>query len=100
MGKRVTIALAVFAFLAMLLMAYVAGYVWLGERSDWRGARVSVAPGKRLVRFPEIVRVYPYQWLATAFRPAGRIEGRLVGAEVDVQAKGEPPDIRTLDIAD
>jgi hypothetical protein len=93
--------LAALAVLSLLLAVYVAGYLWLGERLDWRAGliRISNAPGKRVTRLPEIIRTYPYQWLATAFKPAGRIEQRLIGRLVDVQAKGERPDIWVEDIA-
>lgn len=93
-------ALTVLAVLILLLAGYVAGYLWLGERLDWRPTliRISLAPGKKVTRLPDIIRTYPYQWLATAFKPAGRIEEQLVGRQVDVQTKGEQPDIRIDDL--
>ena len=92
--------LAVLAILILLLAVYLAGYFWIGERLDWRPTliRISLAPGKKVTRLPDIIRSYPYQWLATAFKPAGRIEEQLIGRQVDVQTKGEQPDIWIDDV--
>ena len=57
--------------------AYATGYFWLGIRTDWK----SRASGKIAV----IERSYGSSWLAEAFRPAGWIEQKASGVEVDVR---------------
>ena len=58
--------LAVLVVVVAPLGLYVGGYFWLSNPSNWA---------------PEIVldRVYPYQWLATIYKPAGDIEQRVSG---------------------
>jgi len=84
MGKRLTTALAILAVLAVLMGAYTAGYVSLGERSDWH-----VDHPLSLLRAanggPDLIRrVYPQQWLATIYLPAGWVEEQLLGIDVEV----------------
>ena len=75
MGKRLTLALAVFALVAVLLGTYVAGYLWLGEREDWPSDEV----GDEVT-----VRLYHREWQATVFRPAGTIESLASGVKVRI----------------
>lgn len=73
MGKRLTIALAVFALIAVPLAAYVGGYFWLGDFYS------AVRPAGRLF----IVREYPHRWQAQAFIPAARLEALIGGDGID-----------------
>ena len=57
--------------------AYATGYFWLGNRTDWK----SRASG----RLEAIEKSYGNPWLATIFRPAGWVEQRMCGIEVDVR---------------
>jgi len=79
MGKRLTIALAVFASLAVTLGAYVAGYFWLGVQRDLIHSVGYPKPGDPSVS----TRIYPQRWMATAFHPAAKIEGWLRGIEAE-----------------
>ena len=72
MWKRLTIALAVFAFLAVLLGAYVAGYFWLGRYDRLPILRPSGPPAAN-------IRFYPTKFWAAMFRPAARVETRITG---------------------
>lgn len=74
MGKKITVALAVFASLAALVGTYTAGYLWLGEVQYWAGGS--------LQRPPTAYRIYSQPWIATVFRPAAKLESWLRGAEV------------------
>ena len=65
--------------LLLLLGVYTAGYFWLGSRNDWK----SKATGAIVT----IERSYGQRWLAILFRPAGWIEQRIRGVEVDVRAE-------------
>jgi hypothetical protein len=61
--------------LAMLGTAYVGGYFWLGQRYD--GDETAF-------------RVYPQQWMATAFEPAARFETWLTGVQTTPQHLSSP----------
>jgi len=85
MGKRLTLALAVLAVVAVLLGTYAAGYFLLCERQDWYAAGsdtllkdVPIGP------LATIERTYPRQWLAVICRPAGQLEEWLRGTDVEV----------------
>jgi hypothetical protein len=71
MGKRLTIALAVFALVAVLSEAYVGGYFWLGDREefDWQGEEY-------------VSRRYSSALLMKAYWPMSQIETRLIGIKV------------------
>src|SRR6187549_168762 len=71
-GKRLTIALVVFALVAVLLGTYVGGYFWLGRAVYWSNGGVSIA------------RFYPQEWIARSYEPASRVEGWIRGAQVTV----------------
>ena len=73
-GKSLTIALGVFALLAVLLGTYTAGYCWLGRRLEG----TTSGPGPTRV----IVRRYGHEWQVKAFWPISRIEAALRGDEV------------------
>jgi hypothetical protein len=83
-GRFATIALAVFALLALILGAYVGGYFWLGECD-----RFSVN------NTPYCQRLYGSDWLVALFTPAGQIETVLRGEIVDVTT--QPSLARYLD---
>jgi len=77
MGRRLTIALALFAFLAVLLGTYVAGYLGLADTFEHYDLTVSSQPYK-------LDRIYSQRWLREGFRPAGKVEHWLRGIEVEV----------------
>jgi len=83
MGKRLTIALAVFAILAVLLGTYTAGYLLLPTTYYWY-ASGSATTSSPTPGFPlaTVHRIYREQWMATAFLPAASVEGWLRGVEV------------------
>jgi hypothetical protein len=74
MGKRLTLALASLAFVAVLIGAYVGGYVSMG---------------KHFYRRTSAFREYPHQWQVIAYEPAAWIEGKLRGTEVRVIWAGD-----------
>ena len=76
LGKRLTIALAVFALVVMPLAIYTAGYFWLGQ--------VSELPPVFSSQPPLTKRVYPRQWIATIYGPAGRLEAKCRGIRVEI----------------
>ena len=75
-ARYVTAGLAAFAFLAVLLGAYAAGYYRLGVSREAERSRDGEPD--QLVR----VRFYDAQWQATLFRPATSIEELITGNEV------------------
>jgi hypothetical protein len=78
MGKRITIVLAVFALLALLLGTYAGGYLCLSTRYDLPGWGWNGPPEDA----PDIVRWYPEDWQVIAFQPAARAESSLRGKRV------------------
>ena len=81
MGKRVTIALAVFALIVVPLSIYTAGYLFLGNRAevyDYQGT-LPVA----------VYRIYPQRWMKAVYQPAGGVEQWLRGIEVEVSWERE-----------
>lgn len=79
MGKRLTVALAIFALVAVPLAIYVAGYFLLGERNDFHHSGGGNPTGTMTIQ-----RTYPQQWMAVIYRPTGRVEKWARGAGVDV----------------
>jgi hypothetical protein len=74
MGKPLTIALALFALVAIPLGAYVGGDFWLGE-----------AFGYFVVNKDQpysIERDYDHLWQRDIFQPAAKVEGWVRGIEV------------------
>jgi hypothetical protein len=63
----------------LLIAAYVAGYFWLGKFSV---TGKFAAPGGVPPPGTTVIRVYPFEWLAWIYRPAGDVEERLRGDEV------------------
>lgn len=59
-GRRVTMALAIFALIAVPLGAHVLGYFWLGERMDYHHSGAGAATGSMTIE-----RTYTYEWMAT-----------------------------------
>lgn len=95
MGKRLTLALAVFALIVIPLAIYTAGYFCLPENVYWfidGCAQTSPVPG---IEVQTIERQYPQLWMVTAFRPATKLEGWLRG--VEVQATWRDPILRGLE---
>ena len=84
MGKRLTVALAVFAFLAVLLGTYTLGYFWLGKYVE-----LDLSDSARPAGVVLIERVYPQQWMKVAFRPAAKAENWLRGVLVVVTCSGD-----------
>ena len=76
--------LAVLAIVMVMLGAYVAGYFWLGERSDWHVDHV-ISLARAAHGGPDLIRrSYHQRWLATIYTPAGLAEGQLLGVDVEV----------------
>jgi len=97
MGKRLTVTLAVFAFVAVLLGAYTTGYLLLGELNYWSSDGVGrfdrVVPGMTIV-----ARSYRQEWMTTVFQPAAKVDGWLRGVEVEVWWEETPrPTAEPLD---
>ena len=85
--------LAVLAIVLVMLAAYVGGYFWSGERADWqvadaKGGVYVVASGQP----DKIERSYRNPWLAIFFKPAGFVEGRIRGVDVQTTYELEPFD--------
>jgi uncharacterized RDD family membrane protein YckC len=59
--------LAMLAIVAVLLVAYVAGYFWLGRRMNHLGLS---AP----TRIEVIERYYSQPWMASMYQPAGKVD--------------------------
>jgi len=79
MGKRLTIALAVFALVVVPMTAYVAGYFWLGEYTWFQ------SPGREVI----VERHYRHRWLAILFAPAAKVEELLRGNPVLLEYEGD-----------
>ena len=87
-GRFAFAAMLLFAAFMLLSAAYIGGYLWLGEErrttsmhdSYENGVRVWIDDGLT------IERVYSQSWLARLFQPAGWIESRLRGVQVQVTA--------------
>jgi hypothetical protein len=58
--RHINKALSGVAIIAMLMAAYLAGYVGLGETLDWPSV--------------DRWRIYPYRWQAFVFKPAAKVE--------------------------
>jgi len=70
-------------FLVGLLGTYVAGYLLLPARIEWADNGFGYVTGRPPTCSVEVIeRVYPQQWMTTAYRPAATLEGRLRGIEV------------------
>jgi hypothetical protein len=69
--------LAALVLLAVPLGAYVGGYFWLGVLVDPASSVPAVSRTK-----PDLYRLYRYQWLASGFKPAARIESWLLDGQV------------------
>lgn len=74
--------LGILSLLAILLGVYVGGYYHLGERRDFCW---SDYPDGSFEVQTCIVRRYPRTWLKTIYLPAGRIETRLGGTNVNIK---------------
>jgi hypothetical protein len=72
------------AIAAVPLILYVAGYFWLGDRSDWHVDH-SISLLRAANGGPDLMRrSYPQQWLTTIYTPAGWVEEQLLGIDVEV----------------
>lgn len=70
MGKRLTIALVVFALVAVPLAIYVVGYFGLCASYD------------EVIGEPVVIREYRYPWQVAAFGPAAWVEELVTGRSV------------------
>ena len=61
--------------LLLPLVIYVGGYFWLPEVESGHWVPEQI---------PVVYRTYPARWLARIFEPAGRMEARLMGYEVEI----------------
>jgi hypothetical protein len=68
--------LAVLAIGLAMLSGYMAGYFWLGERHNLNAT---------YLRGPVIVRLYPQEWVAVAYRPMAGFEQWMSGTIVSVR---------------
>jgi hypothetical protein len=90
-GNRRREWLAVVVVVALLLLVppglYLAGYFWLAEyeRGFWVPDRT-----------PVVTRTYPTSWLEQFYKPAGRIEQRWMGYEVEIDDRSDKWD--TVDL--
>lgn len=78
MGKRLTIALAVFALVVVPLAIYTAGHLLLPRTFILWGGVATFAEEFDAAEFGNpkidaIERQYPQQWMTTAFRPATKL---------------------------
>jgi hypothetical protein len=80
-GRLATIALAVFALLALTQGAYTAAYLLLGETTIYIGGRSAIEHS------------YKHKWQSDVFQPAAKVESWLRGMEV--HAVCGPPYIPT-----
>ena len=87
-ATRLTVALVVFALVVVPTAIYIAGYLWLGERSDYLHSGGGEPTGTMTIE-----RMYPQRWIAIAYQPAGRLEQWLRGrnVEVNVTCKADKP---------
>jgi hypothetical protein len=69
------LAIAISVFIAALATAYVAGYFFLGRRSEVGG----LGPG--IIRTTQ-VRAFRMEWQVAIYRPAANIESILVGERI------------------
>lgn len=88
MGKRLTVALAVFALAVVPFGIYVGGYLWFGELTKGN-LGIAVANGVTYRQTGSWQRVYKRSWATCVFQPAGQVESWLRGREVDVVLSDE-----------
>lgn len=74
MGKRLTLALAVFALVAIPLGVYVGGYFWLGKAFGYFVVNKD--------QLSKIERHYDHLWQRDIFQPAARVESWVRGIQV------------------
>jgi hypothetical protein len=74
--------LAMLAIVVVPLVAYVAGYFWMGKRMEVLGLGVD-----NLGRpYPySIERNYPQRWMTTIYRPAGWLEEKVRGVDIEIR---------------
>jgi hypothetical protein len=82
-GKRITIALAVFALLAVPFGVYVSGYFCAAEYDQWivpdsRDYDLSAPTRVRIVT----VRTYRWRWQAIIYKPVAKTERLMLGNPV------------------
>jgi hypothetical protein len=71
--------LAVLVIVLVTLGAYVGAYFWLGVLEDATNEYPELGLGKSK---PYLYRQYRYEWLVDAFRPAAKVESRLIDGHV------------------
>lgn len=83
-GRIVTVALMVFALVAIPLAVYVGGYLCLCKTRIVTQGRYF---GTELRSHQLLRREYASQWQAAAFLPLEKVESLMLGKEVEVIAK-------------
>jgi hypothetical protein len=69
----------------MLLVAYVVGYFWLGDRAD----AYTHPPTGFSAASITIDRVYAHNWQAVIYQPAAHIESKIRGVQVFVTSEDQ-----------
>jgi hypothetical protein len=62
--------LAVLAIVVVTLGAYMGGYFWLGERTEFFFVMDTFSGHNP----PRVTRSYSHEWIAAMFQPAGMVE--------------------------
>jgi hypothetical protein len=95
MTSRPSTAAPILAAVAIVLLplgGYVAGYFWLGERTQWyiEDLAPSGGPGppQMVVLESGIERCYSQPWLMLVYQPMGRLETWLLGTDVEISWSG------------
>src|SRR4051812_46149796 len=68
------------------LVAYVGGYMWLGEFTEQSEPAMEMNSSGRLrpVTVTSFRRIYDYRWQSTLFWPAGQVEALARGYHVEI----------------
>ena len=76
--------LVMLAIVAVPLSAYVAGYFWLGKQAELLGLGVDNF-GRP---YPyAIERAYPQRWMVTIYKPAGWVEEKVRGFDIEIRER-------------
>jgi hypothetical protein len=102
MGNRLTIALTVFALLAVPLGVYLGGYFWMSKRSDlYVDGHGTISPNQdQGFKLLYITRIYSREWQVRVFGPATRLETWMRRVEVTPISPESPGMPELLKLAD